>query len=349
MNFDYQKVFITGSGGWLGQRLIERTLFKNDARNSEYLSDFNLYCHSLEDSDINFNQNFYSKFTGSLTIKKNCEEFLSNADNTSLLIHTAGIIHPKKVSEFFDINLLATKSLIEIAIKQGVKKMIVISSNSPIGCNKNNQKENFFNETSAYNPYMNYGKSKMQMEEMLADYINQGIDITILRPPWFYGKGMPARQLEFYKMIIAGRFPFIGSGNNIRSIVNIDNIIDCIYLAAINPISKGETYWVSDDGNMTMNEIVNTISEMFSTELLFDVKKNRIHLPDFVGVIAEKVDQFLQYLGLYNQKIHVLSEMNKNIACTNKKAKIQLGYQPKVSLYKGTEDAYRDYIRKSDD
>lgn len=274
---------------------------------------------------------------------------MSNADDSSLLIHTAGIIHPKKVSDFHDINVLATQNLIQAAILKKVKKIIVISSNSPIGCNKDNQQENIFDENSPYDPYMNYGKSKMKMEEMLRDYINQGIDITIIRPPWFYGKGMPARQIEFYKMIIGGRFPFVGSGNNIRSIVNIDNIIDCIYLAATNPISNGEIYWVSDDKNMSMNEIVNTISEVFNKEFQINVKKNRIHLPDFIGFIAEKIDKFLQYIGIYNQKIHVLSEMNKNIFCSNNKAKKQLNFQPKVSLYNGTEDAYRDYLNKIND
>ena len=44
---------------------------------------------------------------------------------------------------------------------------------------------------------MNYGKSKMQMELMLQSYIERGIDITILRPPWFYDEGMPQRQIQF--------------------------------------------------------------------------------------------------------------------------------------------------------
>ena len=40
-------------------------------------------------------------------------------------------------------------------------------------------------------------------------------------------------------------------------------------------------------------------------------------------------------MGLYHQKIHVLSEMNKTIACTIAKAERELGYDPKVELERG--------------
>ncbi len=43
----------------------------------------------------------------------------------------------------------------------------------------------------------------------------------------------------------------------------------------------------------------------------------------------------IQRLGLYQQKIHVLSEMNKNIACSVEKAQRELGYAPTVELEEG--------------
>ena len=95
-----------------------------------------------------------------------------------------------------------------------------MSSNSPLGCNKSNKIP--FNENSPYNPYMNYGKSKMLMEKYLNRKINQGIDITIIRSPWFYGENMPKRQIFFYKMIKKGIVPVIGSGKNLRSKANIN-------------------------------------------------------------------------------------------------------------------------------
>jgi len=40
----------------------------------------------------------------------------------------------------------------------------------------------------------------------------------------------------------------------------------------------------------------------------------------------------IQKFGLYQQKVHVLSEMNKNIACSVEKAQRELGYAPTVEL-----------------
>jgi len=46
-------------------------------------------------------------------------------------------------------------------------------------------------------------------------------------------------------------------------------------------------------------------------------------------------DGFLQRLGIYQQKIHVFSEMNKTLACSIAKAEKELGYAPKIELEEG--------------
>ena len=47
------------------------------------------------------------------------------------------------------------------------------------------------------------------------------------------------------------------------------------------------------------------------------------------------MDTALQGLGLYHQKIHVLSEMDKTIACSVAKAEKELGYDPAIELEEG--------------
>ena len=84
-----------------------------------------------------------------------------------------------------------------------------------------------------------------------------------------------------------------------------------------------------------MNEIVDTIERLLETEFKQACAHKRMRLPGFVGDVAQLIDGSLQSIGLYNQKIHVLSEMNKTIACSVEKAKKELGYEPKVSLEEG--------------
>jgi nucleoside-diphosphate-sugar epimerase len=66
-----------------------------------------------------------------------------------------------------------------------------------------------------------------------------------------------------------------------------------------------------------------------------------MHLPGFMSDIAQLVDWGLQTAGIYQQKIHVLSEMNKNIACSVEKAKKELGYDPRISLEEGMRRSLR--------
>ena len=240
MNFDYKNIYITGGGGWLGKVLIQ-TLLNGDPDVLDSFKPFKGRISSflLENEPNIFENKKVEPFFGDIRSINNCNAFLKD-NNNGLLIHCAGIIHPKKVKDFDTINYQGTKNIINSAISSGIKKIVVVSSNSPIGCNKSNK--SLFDENSPYNPYMGYGKSKKNMEVFLKDHIKAGVDISIIRPPWFYGENMPERQLTFYKMIKNGVFPMIGSGKNIRSKANVKNIVQGILLCAGKSVSKGETY-----------------------------------------------------------------------------------------------------------
>ncbi len=84
-----------------------------------------------------------------------------------------------------------------------------------------------------------------------------------------------------------------------------------------------------------MNEIVDTIERLLENEFGFDVAHKRMKVPGFFSEIALAFDHLIQGLGRYHKKIHVLSEMNKTIACSIAKAEKELGYDPKIELEEG--------------
>jgi nucleoside-diphosphate-sugar epimerase len=209
-----------------------------------------------------------------------------------------------------------------------------VSSNSAIGLNSHPQ--DLFNESSPYNPYMNYGHSKVQMELLVKEMEAAGrIETVIVRPPWFYGPHQPSRQVLFFSMIRNGKMPIVGSGNNFRSLVYTDNLCEGLLLAGFVEKARGEIYWIADRRPYSMNEIVDTVERLLEQEFHFTVVHKRLRLPGIASEVARAVDAALQFLGLYNQKIHVLSEMNKTIACSIAKAEKDLGYRPKVALEEG--------------
>ena len=327
-------IFITGANGWLGLNLVNAIVSGKTARwglEKDEIQAFILKGTSKErllhiSQEINIVE-------GDLSNKIDLDQFLLPSDK-SFVFHTAGIIHPKKVSEFYCVNRDGTKNLLEAAGEASISRVVVMSSNSPCGCNPDN--EHLFDENSPYNPYMNYGRSKMEMEHLANNlYKNGVVDLTIIRAPWFYGPFQPVRQKLFFEMIRTGKAPIIGSGKNMRSMTYTENLVQGMVLAATKEIASGKTYWIADEKPYTMNQIVDTIERLLADEFNKECKYGRLRMPGFVSDIAEKIDSILQWFGLYHQKIHVLSEMNKHIACSVNFAKKELGYSPEYSLDQG--------------
>ncbi|MFN8125153.1 MAG: NAD-dependent epimerase/dehydratase family protein [Candidatus Nanopelagicales bacterium] len=256
-----------------------------------------------------------------------------------VLVHAAGIIHPERVSDFFDVNAEGTRRVVRTAVDHGLTRMVHVSSNSPIGTNPG--PDEAFRDVEPYDPYLGYGRSKMAGEiavtETLAAAQVPGI---IVRPPWFYGPYQPDRQARFLKTVRQGKFPLVGSGGNRRSMVYVDNLADGVRLAAESQLPGVRSYWIADDRPHTMLEILDGVREAARLEGLEVVDSVR-RLPNAAGNAAERVDRLLQQRGRYQQEIHVAGELNKTIACRIDGARRDLGYEPRVSLVEGMRRSYR--------
>jgi len=337
-----QKFFITGAGGWLGKSLVKNILNGKYGYDSIEPSNINAFLHPSEDAEF-LNNLGVAIHKGDIVDIGAIKNFLKNAQD-GIVIHLCGIIHPKlKTSDFFDINHLGSKHILQIGQQIGVKKILLMSSNSPVGCNKSNKNEDIFTEKMSYNSYMKYGESKYLLEKTAADFIShfQNPKISIIRAPWFYGPNQPARQTLFFKMIKEGKFPIIGDGENKRSMAYTDNLSQGIILAALSEKADGQTYWIADKNPYTMNEIIATTRSVMEKEFGIKCQSSAIKLPSLVSDLAYIADKIIQSVGLYQQKIHVLSEMNKNIFCSIDKAQHDLGYKPEYDLYGGMKESIK--------
>jgi nucleoside-diphosphate-sugar epimerase len=338
MNFPNNQVLVTGALGWLGSRLIEclvKGLPDHDVLRAPP-GDLRVRCLVLPGQDGTALQRLspgVEVISGDVTKSADCERFCAGAKG-AVLIHTAGIIHPRRVSEFYAVNVEGTKQLLDAAIKGGIKRAVVVSSNSPCGCNPH--PDHLFDELSPYHPYLNYGRSKMLMELAVKERQAAGrIETVLIRAPWFYGPNQPPRQSLFFGMIRDGKAPIVGSGRNLRSMSYVDNLSQGLILAAVTEAANGQVYWIADRRPYSMNEIIDTVERLLETEFGHKCAHKRMRLPGFASEVAYVADRMLQGMGLYHQKIHVLSEMNKTIACSVARAENELGYKPGVELEAG--------------
>ena len=350
MDLGTNQRLITGANGWLGKTLIHSLIngINNCAGIQKPQKNLVIKCLVLPGEDVKLISSLSENvkiFTGDITNQEDCDYFTSKSAN-SILIHCAGIIHPPNVKHFFDINVGGAKNIINSSIKNKIKKIIAISSNSPCGTNLTN--EHIFDENNDYNPYLNYGKSKMLMEKLVKRSYDDGkINTVIIRPPWFYGPYQPDRQNRFYKMIRTGKVPIVGSGDYKRSMACTINISQAIIRAAISEKANGQTYWIADKKPYTFNQIITTIRNVMSEEFGIKCVEKKIKLPYFTSELAYFADVIIQKLGLYNQEIHVLSEMNKTIACSINKAMVEINYYPQIDLYEGTYLSLKSSLKKA--
>ena len=126
MNLNTPLVLVTGAAGWLGSRLVEslvRGLPGNDALKTP-APDLRIRCLLLPGQDaapLRKLSNRIEIVTGDIRNAADCARLCTDAKG-AILFHTAGIIHPRRVAEFYAINLHGTKHLLDDAIKAGVRR-----------------------------------------------------------------------------------------------------------------------------------------------------------------------------------------------------------------------------------
>ena len=326
---------LTGAPGWIGNRLV-RALIQGLPGMPEIERPPRLRCLVDPCQDPARLPCFASVAvaTGDLRRMSDLKAFCKGGEGATLF-HCAGLVHPRRrVRELMEVNVTGTRNLMQAAEDAGVRRIVALSSNSPMGANAS--PTDLFDEESLYRPYRAYGRSKMLMEQVVQEFQARGrIETVLLRPTWFYGPDQPERQTTFFRMIRRGKAPILGTGENRRSMTYVDNLCQAMLLCHGCPAASGQTYWVSDARAYPFKEIVDTVERLMETEFRLSVTHERLRLPSWLGSLAGVADALIQTAGLYHQKIHVLSEMHQSIACSIEKASRDLGYAPTVEIEEG--------------
>jgi len=106
-------------------------------------------------------------------------------------------------------------------------------------------------------PKSNYGRSKLQAEELIEPLGNENFKVAILRPPMIYGKGCKGNYPRLAKLAI--KTPFFPDVKNKRSMIYIDNLCEFIKLI-IEERSSG-LFFPQNEEYVNTSEMVKIIAK----------------------------------------------------------------------------------------
>lgn len=259
-NGSTKTVLVTGGAGFTGSHLVKRLLSRgHDVRVVD--NQKGLFYEELD--------SLGAKITiGSVTDKELMDQAVAGCDVVHHLAAAFRVVDdPNEV--YWDVNVNGTRYLLESSLKHDVKKFVYCSTQGVHG----DVKDPPGNEESPIAPADYYQYTKYEGEKVAHEFIERGLNVTILRPTAIYGPGDPGRWFLLFKHTANGRFLMFGNGKTTYHPVYIDNLVDAFELAVEKEEAVGQTYIIGDKEYYTLNEIVKIVGEVQGKEISI------VHLP----------------------------------------------------------------------
>ena len=181
-----------------------------------------------------------------------------------VVIHAAARAHIMKdevsdpLAEYRRINVEGTLRLARQAAAAGVERFIFISS---IGVNGNINTQPFTEEDTP-NPAELYAQSKWEAEQGLWEVQRRsGMQLVIIRPPLVYGPNAPGNFGSLMRWVEKGVPLPLGSINNKRSLVAVDNLVDLIITCIDHPAAANQVFLAGDGQDLSTTELLRGVAK----------------------------------------------------------------------------------------
>lgn len=245
-------IFITGSSGFIGQRII-----------NEFL-EYDFLRHNRED-----------------------EPCISNC---KYVIHLAAISlddgSNSNYSKYYSVNYIFAKKVFDSFVESSAEVFIFFSSIKSV----TDVSDQSLDENSIPQPTSSYGKTKLLAEEyILSKKIPSWKRVYILRPTLVYGPDCKSGLSTLFKFISKSVIWPFASFNSYRSFCSIDNILFVVREFLVRKDIPNGVYNVCDDKPVSLNELIKKITFIKGGRVFFlYVPKSLVFLSakfgDFIGI-----------------------------------------------------------------
>jgi nucleoside-diphosphate-sugar epimerase len=251
------------------------------------------------------------------------------------VIHLAAAQHEAEQPEsyFRRINVDGTRSLLDLAAKAGVRRFVQGSTIGVYG----SAADGSLDEDSPLAPDNPYGRTKAAAEKVVREFISP-MEWAIVRISETYGPG-DMRLLKMFKGIKQGRFPVIGSGQNLHQVIYVDDLSRGLLAACAAPAANKQTVVLAGAQKITTNEMVDAVGAAIGSA------RKPPHVPMWPFFLAAVFfESTFSPLGL-KPPLHRrrLDFFKKSFFFSNARAEKALDFRPQVGFREGARKTAQWY------
>lgn len=260
-------------------------------------------------------------------------ERLLSADQYDVVVHAAAALPLWRRSEIFAVNVEGTRNVLAAALAHGRPRVVFISSTAVYGVPQKHPIE----EDDPLVGVGPYGESKILAERLCHEYREQGLCVPIIRPKTFIGTGRLGVFAILYDWVKSGaRIPVIGSGENRYQLLEVEDLVEAIWLAATAPAEQANaTFNVGAQRFGTVREDVGALCDYAASGARV------MATPAGVVKALLRVFEALKLSPLYKW---VYGTADKDSFVATQRIEQALGWQPRYSNAEALIRSYQWYL-----
>jgi len=321
------RVLVTGGTGFVGYNLVSQL----------QQSQHDVVCLVRETSNLRWLNSLgnIEYVYGDVLLPESLEPAVQNVD---WIIHLAATVAPVKRSDFFRINHLGTRNLIETTYRHNpdISRFVMMSSLSAAGPSTPDTPKT---ESMPDYPVSAYGESKLAAERAVLDF-GEKLPVTVARAPIVYGP-RDVGVLRFFNLVQSGwQIKFLRHKLYL-SLIYVDDLVQALIKLARSDLASGELFYVSDPAQYSVPQIQHMIAQALDRET------RQIPIPKFILYPAAAGSELLIKLRKKPSFLNLdkMKELTQPAwTCSSEKIAKTLGFHAETGLTEGaaeTADWYR--------
>lgn len=250
-----------------------------------------------------------------------------------VVVHAAAALPLYAPADIHSTDVEGTRILLQAAEAEGVERFVMISSTAVYGIPDHHP----LLEDDPLVGVGPYGEAKIAAEEVCLAFRERGMCVPIIRPKSFIGPERLGVFALLYDWAYTGHgFPMIGSGKNRYQLLDVEDLVDAIYLCCtLSRDVVNDTFNVGAEEFATMREDYQAVLDRAGYG-----KKIR-GFPAAPMIWTLRMLEALRLSPLYKW---VYETASKDSFVSIEKAKTVLGWQPKYSNQDALIRNYEWYV-----